>query len=106
MLVNRRYYAHVLVTMPAKAIAKRGRLRECPRRRTADYQDRAMSPTFSQSRPTLRSLLAALAALLLLPAISGCSKNSSKEEAASGTGPVIARVNGTDIRESDLALAE
>src|SRR5947209_4225609 len=67
----------------------------------------AMTPTFSQSRPRLRSaLLAALAALLLLPAVGGCSKNSSKEEAASGTGPVIARVNGIDIRESDLVLAE
>ena len=46
------------------------------------------------------------ALLLVLPAASGCSKNPSSEAPASGLGPVIARVNGVDIRESDLALAE
>jgi len=51
---------------------------------------------------------AAITALLLfLPAVSGCSKApSSNEAAASGSDPVVSRVNGTDIRESDLAIAE
>jgi peptidyl-prolyl cis-trans isomerase C len=51
---------------------------------------------------------ATIAALLLvLPAASGCSKNSSSEApAASGPDPVVARVNGVDIKQSDLALAE
>ena len=52
--------------------------------------------------------LAAIAALLfVLPAVSGCSKDSSSEApAASGSDPVIARVNGVDIRQSDLQLAD
>jgi peptidyl-prolyl cis-trans isomerase C len=59
--------------------------------------------------PHRRSIaFAAIAALLIvLPAASGCSKNSSSEApAASGADPVIARVNGVDIKQSDLALAE
>jgi len=60
------------------------------------------------SAPARRLLAFAAVGVLLiaLPAISGCSKNSSSEATASGSGPVIARVNGVDIRESDLALAE
>jgi peptidyl-prolyl cis-trans isomerase C len=50
-------------------------------------------------------VLAATAAMLILAA-SGCSKNSSSEVAASPSDPVVARVNGVDIREGDLALAE
>jgi len=51
--------------------------------------------------------LAAVAALaIVLPAVSGCSKNSSEAPAASGPDPVVARVNGVDIKQSDLALAE
>ncbi len=50
---------------------------------------------------------ATVAALLfVLPAASGCSKNSSSEAPASTSDPVIARVNGVDIKQSDLALAE
>ena len=50
---------------------------------------------------------ATVAALLfVLPAASGCSKNSSSEAPASASDPVIARVNGVDIKQSDLALAE
>jgi peptidyl-prolyl cis-trans isomerase C len=51
---------------------------------------------------------ASVAALLLvLPAASGCSKDSSsKQEASSADDPVVARVNGVDIRESALAFAE
>jgi peptidyl-prolyl cis-trans isomerase C len=48
---------------------------------------------------------AAIAAVLFtVLAASGCSKDSSSEAPASD--PVVARVNGVDIRQSDLALAE
>ena len=53
--------------------------------------------------------LAAIAALLLvLPIAAGCSKETSSEttQASSAADPVVARVNGVDIRQSDLALAE
>jgi peptidyl-prolyl cis-trans isomerase C len=62
-----------------------------------------------QFAPRRRSTaFAAVAALLiLLPAVSGCSKDSASEAStASGPDPVIARVNGVDIKQSDLALAE
>jgi peptidyl-prolyl cis-trans isomerase C len=52
---------------------------------------------------------AAIAAVLFtVLAISGCSKDSSSEApaSASASDPVVARVNGVDIRQSDLALAE
>jgi peptidyl-prolyl cis-trans isomerase C len=55
--------------------------------------------------PRRRSIALAALLLLALPAASGCSKNS-ETPAASGPDPVIARVNGVDIKESDLALAE
>jgi len=55
-------------------------------------------------RPIAFATLAAL--LFVLPAASGCSKNSSSEAPASASDPVIARVNGVDIKQSDLALAE
>jgi peptidyl-prolyl cis-trans isomerase C len=48
--------------------------------------------------------------LIILPVVSGCSKNSSSNASSEvtlpGSGPVVARVNGVDIREGDLALAE
>ena len=58
--------------------------------------------------PHRRSIaLAAVAALLfVLPAVSGCSKETSSEVPASASDPVVARVNGVDIRQSDLQLAE
>jgi peptidyl-prolyl cis-trans isomerase C len=58
---------------------------------------------------------AALAALglLILPAVAGCSKESSSSSPAANVArapdpndPVIARVNGVEIRQSDLSLAE
>ena len=52
---------------------------------------------------------AAIAAVLFtVLAASGCSKDSSSEApaSASASDPVVARVNGVDIRQSDLALAE
>src|SRR5437667_7653819 len=62
------------------------------------------------SAPRRRSIaFATIAALaLLLPVASGCSKDSSSEPSskASAADPVVARVNGIDIKQSDLALAE
>ena len=57
-----------------------------------------------RQRPIAFATVAAL--LFVLPAASGCSKNSSSEAPASASDPVIARVNGVDIKQSDLALAE
>jgi peptidyl-prolyl cis-trans isomerase C len=69
-----------------------------------------MPPTFLPRNPPRRRPLAfaALAALLLaVPIVSACSKNNSSSEAqASAPDPVVARVNGVDIKQSDLALAE
>src|SRR5262249_43510232 len=62
------------------------------------------------SAPHRRAFAFAVLGTLLigLPALSACSKNasSSSEASAPSSGPVIARVNGVDIREGDLALAE
>jgi len=55
-------------------------------------------------RPIAFATLAAL--LFIVPAASGCSRNSSSEAPASASDPVIARVNGVDITQGDLALAE
>jgi peptidyl-prolyl cis-trans isomerase C len=59
-----------------------------------------------RQRPIAFATIAAL--LFVLPVASGCSKNSSSEApaSASASDPVIARVNGVDIKQSDLALAE
>jgi peptidyl-prolyl cis-trans isomerase C len=67
--------------------------------------------TFRARHPRTATLAALAAlALLVLPAASACSKSSESTSAAagtsSGTGPVVARVNGVDIHESDLAMAE
>jgi peptidyl-prolyl cis-trans isomerase C len=75
-------------------------------------QDHAMtSPDLPIHRPPYRRpiVFAAIAALLLVvPVVSSCSKKdaSSSEAPASASDPVVARVNGVDIRQSDLALAE
>jgi peptidyl-prolyl cis-trans isomerase C len=65
-------------------------------------------PRFAPRRRRLA--FAVMAALLFIaPAVSGCSKNSSNsssEAPASTSDPVIARVNGVDITQGDLALAE
>jgi peptidyl-prolyl cis-trans isomerase C len=68
------------------------------------------SPDLSlRSAPHRRSLaVAVLALLMVLPIAAGCSKSASTDAApaASGPDPVVARVNGVDIKESDLTLAE
>jgi peptidyl-prolyl cis-trans isomerase C len=65
-------------------------------------------PLFQPAPRRRWTTFAAVAALLIvLPAVFGCSKDSTSEAtAASGPDPVIARVNGVDIKQSDLALAE
>jgi peptidyl-prolyl cis-trans isomerase C len=65
-------------------------------------------PRFApRRRPLAFAVMAAL--LFIAPAVSGCSKNSSNsssEAPASASDPVIARVNGVEITQGDLALAE
>jgi peptidyl-prolyl cis-trans isomerase C len=61
--------------------------------------------------PRRRAIPLAIAALLFaLPIAAGCSQNSSSSSAetpaSTASDPVVARVNGVDIRQSDLALAE
>jgi len=63
-----------------------------------------LSHSTPRRRPIAFATVAAL--LFVLPAASGCSKNSSSEAPASASDLVIARVNGVDIKQSDLALAE
>jgi len=55
-------------------------------------------------RRTAVSTIAALA-LLILPVMTGCGQQSSSS-GGSASDPVVARVNGFDIRESHLAMAE
>jgi len=61
------------------------------------------------TRPSAKTVatIAALA-LFVLPAAVGCSKNSSSSagSSSSASDAVVARVNGTEIHESDLAMAE
>ena len=59
-------------------------------------------------RPPGAIAFATIATLLLvLPVASGCSKDSSSStDPFAASDPVIARVNGVDIRQSDLTLAE
>jgi peptidyl-prolyl cis-trans isomerase C len=68
-----------------------------------------VTQTDARSRRTAVSTVAALA-LLILPVVTGCGQQSSTPAPSSSGGsasdPVIARVNGMDIRESDLAMAE
>jgi peptidyl-prolyl cis-trans isomerase C len=56
---------------------------------------------------TAVATIAALA-LLVLPLVAGCSQESTSSSSSSGSAsdPVVARVNGADIRESHLAMAE
>jgi peptidyl-prolyl cis-trans isomerase C len=67
------------------------------------------SPNVLPHSPPRKRLIgyAAIAAVLFtVLTASGCSNDSSSQAPASASDPVIARVNGVDIRQSDLALAE
>jgi peptidyl-prolyl cis-trans isomerase C len=107
---RRRPCAHVLVKIARYIVAKRGSLRHVACHADGcSHKDHAMiSREFSpRSVPARRfAALAATAAVLMLAVFSGCSKNSSSEVSASPADAVVARVNGVDIREGDLALAE
>src|SRR5437588_4707562 len=115
--------AHVIVKFGRySTIANRGRLRDCPATCCpggAHIQGRAMTslksltvsdPIFMARRPRWTRLAAfAALGLFILPAASGCSKETSSaktEPAAKPDDPVIARVNGVDIRQSDITVAE
>ena len=69
------------------------------------HSPRARTAPARQPRTTVAAIAAL--ALLVLPAVSGCSKESSSEPAAADPNDtVVARVNGVEIRQSDLAFAE
>lgn len=60
-----------------------------------------------QPRRSAISTIAAVA-ILMVPVLIACSQQSSapKSSASSASDPVVARVNGAEIRESDLTMAE
>ena len=67
-----------------------------------------LAPLAERPRRTAVSTVAALA-LAVLTIVTGCGQqqsSSSSSSAGAASDPVVARVNGTDIRESDLAMAE
>jgi peptidyl-prolyl cis-trans isomerase C len=55
-------------------------------------------------RPVAFGLLAVL--LLAPPLLAACSQEASSSKAPAGSDPVVARVNGVNITQGDLALAE
>jgi peptidyl-prolyl cis-trans isomerase C len=62
------------------------------------------SPPRSAPAGRARALATIAALLMVLPVASGCSKDD--KDSSSASDPVLARVNGVDIKQSDLALAE
>ena len=61
-------------------------------------------------RPHWTSLALLSLALLALPLVGGCSKEAASQKSdssasPSASDPAVARVNGVEIRESDLAMA-
>src|SRR5689334_11480168 len=96
------------------AIAKGERLRDCPgapppavaprpKDRVMTIRDLLSFPSAAPARrPRTAVATFAALALLVLPAVSGCTKESSSQPAAADpTDTVIARVNGVEIRQSD-----
>src|SRR6202162_86975 len=78
---------------------------------TAPQFSSAPGPRLGACRPGWPRLAMLAVALLALPLVAGCSKEASSEKqdsapAASASDPTVARVNGVDIRESDLPMAE
>jgi peptidyl-prolyl cis-trans isomerase C len=63
-------------------------------------------PPSVMSRKRAVTLTLSACVLLLAYAIAGCSKNSSSDASANAADGLVARVNGVDIKQSDLALAE
>jgi peptidyl-prolyl cis-trans isomerase C len=117
--------AHVFVKIPPySAIANWSRLRNSPAASaaggrliglkdflmTAPLNPSAAEPKLGACRPRWTTFAMLAVALLALPMV-GCSKEASSQKqeptaTASATDPTVARVNGVDIRESDLAMAE
>jgi peptidyl-prolyl cis-trans isomerase C len=92
-------------------IAKRGSIGNFAARPKLLNKDQPMLCLNSLPAPAPRQRLTALAiacaSLLVATLLTGCSKGSSSTEVASSqSDPVVARVNGVDIKQSDLALAE
>jgi peptidyl-prolyl cis-trans isomerase C len=104
------------------AIAKQRRLRDCPlasavggrftqafrTAMTALLPSSAPGHRLGASRPHRTSFAIIAAALFVLPLAAGCSKETASQKQESGSSPndpAIARVNGVEIRESDLAMA-
>jgi peptidyl-prolyl cis-trans isomerase C len=79
---------------------------------TAPQLSTAAGPRLEACRPRWTTFAMITVALLVLPMAAGCSKEASSQKqepttpTASATDPTVARVNGVDIRESDLAMAE
>jgi peptidyl-prolyl cis-trans isomerase C len=68
-------------------------------------------PTATAPRPRPFAALAVAALLMALPVIAGCSKDASSSAkqdtvAADPNDAVVAKINGVEIRQSDLTLAE
>src|SRR5260370_25613917 len=71
----------------------------------------APEPRLKACRPRSTTFAMISAALLVLPLAAGCSKDASSQKqeptaTASASDPTVARVNGVEIRESDLAMAD
>ena len=72
----------------------------------------AIGPRLGACRPRWTTFAMIAVALSVLPMAAGCSKEASSQKqeptatAPSATDPTVARVNGIEIRESDLAMAE
>ena len=78
---------------------------------TAPQFSSALGSQPGACRPRWTTFAMLSVALLVLPLAAGCSKEASSQKqdpapAASAGDPTVARVNGVDIRESDLAMAE
>ena len=79
---------------------------------TAPHLSPAPAPMLGARRPGWTTFAMLSVALLALPMVAGCSKEASSQKqeptataAASPNDPTVARVNGVEIRESDLAMA-
>ncbi|HWF95296.1 MAG TPA: peptidylprolyl isomerase, partial [Xanthobacteraceae bacterium] len=83
---------------------------------TAPQFSSVPGPQLGACRPRWTTFAMLSVALLVLPLSAGCSKEASSQKetssqkqdpapTASAADPTVARVNGVDIRESDLAMA-
>jgi peptidyl-prolyl cis-trans isomerase C len=102
---------------PIAQLSGRFRRRRSPYRlkdflMTAPQNSSAAEPKLGACRPRWTTFAMVSVALLALPLVGGCSKEASSQKqeptaaAPSATDPTVARVNGVEIRESDLAMAE